>query len=394
MTRGIILKKLSYSKLSLLVIVVLVLVATLIGCEYQPEPKEIKEVKIVGEAITKSTLTAEMVDPPNATVKYTWLISDAKLGEYAPIEGAINSPTYKVGQSDIGKFIKVRVTGIGNFKCTVESEPTDEIEDSILNLLNIFGLNEDDIVVDEINGTITILADFIINEDTTVEVPSGLTMIINEDVNVQIGGGKTLTVDGNLLLEGDRTIAESLIVKGDLISEGSLTVNKDLAVEGDLQLSGELEISGVGTIEGDLIFDGDGKISGNVTVENDLIVNDDLTINSGTTKVKGTVISDGEVVVKNGAKLDLTEGSLKANYTIIDGELLGFDAVDFSNGRTLTVTANTATIKLNGTDIRWYTLTNAKAVYSDKGSGVQLDFNEIQAVAKVVPTNVVTVNRK
>jgi hypothetical protein len=65
---------------------------------------------ISGTASVTSVLTAGAVTPADATVIYQWLISDTNGENYLPIAGA-TSDIYVVSNDDIGRFIKVQVTG-------------------------------------------------------------------------------------------------------------------------------------------------------------------------------------------------------------------------------------------------------------------------------------------
>lgn len=75
---------------------------------------------ISGTASAGSVLTAGAVTPANATVLYQWLISDINGENYLPIAGA-TSETYGVTNDDIGKFIKVQVTGTNLYSGTLLS---------------------------------------------------------------------------------------------------------------------------------------------------------------------------------------------------------------------------------------------------------------------------------
>jgi lipoprotein-anchoring transpeptidase ErfK/SrfK len=76
---------------------------------------------VEGVAKVGETLTAK-VTPDKATVNYQWMRSDSENEGYAPIEGATEK-TYELVAADVGKYIKVRATGTGDYRGTVESEP-------------------------------------------------------------------------------------------------------------------------------------------------------------------------------------------------------------------------------------------------------------------------------
>jgi hypothetical protein len=71
------------------------------------------------------TLTAK-VTPSGATVNYQWMRADN--GEtWDDIADATNK-TYELVADDVGNYIKVKATGTGNYKGTVESEPVGPVE--------------------------------------------------------------------------------------------------------------------------------------------------------------------------------------------------------------------------------------------------------------------------
>jgi hypothetical protein len=79
-----------------------------------------------GTAQVGEELTAGALDPLGATVDYQWSSCDTIDGTYVDIVGATNS-TYTLVTGDIGKFIKVSVTGTGVYFGTVTSDATTEI---------------------------------------------------------------------------------------------------------------------------------------------------------------------------------------------------------------------------------------------------------------------------
>lgn len=79
-------------------------------------------VSIEGTAQVGQTLTAN-VTPSAATVTYEWQQADATGGPYTPIGGA-TAKTYALQAAQQGKFVKVKVTGSGNYTGTQTSEAT------------------------------------------------------------------------------------------------------------------------------------------------------------------------------------------------------------------------------------------------------------------------------
>jgi hypothetical protein len=80
-----------------------------------------------GTAQVGEELTAGALDPLGATILYyQWSSCDTVDGTYVDIVGA-NSSTYTLVTADIGKFIKVSVTGTGNYTGTVTSDATAQV---------------------------------------------------------------------------------------------------------------------------------------------------------------------------------------------------------------------------------------------------------------------------
>lgn len=82
----------------------------------------VKSVAIEGTAQVGQTLTAN-VTPAGATVSYEWQQSDSADGSYIAIGGA-TAKTYVLTEAESGKFIKVKVTGTGNYTGTQTSAAT------------------------------------------------------------------------------------------------------------------------------------------------------------------------------------------------------------------------------------------------------------------------------
>lgn len=62
-----------------------------------------------------SVLTSGATTPGGATVSYQWQIATTAGGTYSNILGAANSNTYTLSGNDLGKYIKVLVTGTGTY---------------------------------------------------------------------------------------------------------------------------------------------------------------------------------------------------------------------------------------------------------------------------------------
>ena len=91
-----------------------------------PSYVAISAISVEGDAVVGATLTAK-VTPDKATVNYQWMRSESENEGYAPINDATDS-TYELVAADVGKYIKVKATGTGNYKGTVESKPVGPVE--------------------------------------------------------------------------------------------------------------------------------------------------------------------------------------------------------------------------------------------------------------------------
>lgn len=81
---------------------------------------------INGTVKAEELLMAGDIIPEAATVNYQWLISDTLTGTYVPVPGATELK-YTTSSDDIGKYIRVSATGVGNYTGTVYSEATSEV---------------------------------------------------------------------------------------------------------------------------------------------------------------------------------------------------------------------------------------------------------------------------
>jgi prepilin-type N-terminal cleavage/methylation domain-containing protein/uncharacterized protein (TIGR02145 family) len=78
---------------------------------------------ITGTPTIGSVLTAGSVMPSGAAVSYQWQRASTPEGVYSDISGAIAS-TYILTTDDLGKYIKVRVVGTGNYSGMLTSAAT------------------------------------------------------------------------------------------------------------------------------------------------------------------------------------------------------------------------------------------------------------------------------
>lgn len=78
---------------------------------------------ITGNTQVSKILTAGSVAPEGATVSYQWQSSATSGGTYTDISGATSS-TYTLTSNEFKKYIKVVVTGIGDFQGKQTSNPT------------------------------------------------------------------------------------------------------------------------------------------------------------------------------------------------------------------------------------------------------------------------------
>lgn len=86
----------------------------------------VKATTISGTAQVGQTLTAD-VTPSGATVTYEWQQADTQDGSYSAIAGA-TSKTYVLTESELNKYIKVKVTGTGNYTGSQTSVATAQVQ--------------------------------------------------------------------------------------------------------------------------------------------------------------------------------------------------------------------------------------------------------------------------
>lgn len=102
---------------------------------------------IAGTAQVGYTLTAGAVTPAGATVSYQWQRTNAE-GDFINIDGE-TSNTYRIvaGAGDVGKRIRVSVTGTGLYKGTINSDPTVAVIGGPVNgtcgtAVDVYGVND------------------------------------------------------------------------------------------------------------------------------------------------------------------------------------------------------------------------------------------------------------
>ena len=78
---------------------------------------------ITGIVKEGQVLTAGSIAPGAATVAYQWQIATTSGGTYTDISGATDN-TYLPISSDVGKYLKVQVTGTGDYRDTIISSAT------------------------------------------------------------------------------------------------------------------------------------------------------------------------------------------------------------------------------------------------------------------------------
>jgi len=87
----------------------------------EPVTISLRDVVASGNFAPGETVSAAPV-PAAATVRFQWQRSDEKDGTYEDIAGAV-SRTYQVQEDDLGKWIRVRIVGTGNYTGTLTSVP-------------------------------------------------------------------------------------------------------------------------------------------------------------------------------------------------------------------------------------------------------------------------------
>ena len=152
-----------------------------------PSYVAISAISVEGDAVVGATLTAK-VTPDKATVNYEWMRSESENEGYAPINDATDS-TYELVAADVGKYIKVRATGTGDYRGTVESEPMGPVvETATFKPVDSYGIHDGKVYAgyelqDENGAQIPLVESNI--ESMSVKDPDGnvtdLTVVGNED---------------------------------------------------------------------------------------------------------------------------------------------------------------------------------------------------------------------
>lgn len=104
-------------------------------------PVPVGTISITGDAVVGATLTAQ-VTPSGATVTYQWQ-SSADEVNWDDISGR-TSKTYVLSEEDGGKYIRVNVTGTGNYTGTKTSDSIGPVEAVINDRLSITGVSIND----------------------------------------------------------------------------------------------------------------------------------------------------------------------------------------------------------------------------------------------------------
>ncbi len=91
--------------------------------------KGIESVSVTGTAKVNETLSAN-VQPDGATVTYQWKKADSSTGPYSDIDSAVNA-TYQLTSSEQDKYIKVEVTGTGEYEGTATSTATAQVQGAL-----------------------------------------------------------------------------------------------------------------------------------------------------------------------------------------------------------------------------------------------------------------------
>lgn len=135
----------------------------------------VSAIRVEGVPVVGETLSVETTPPgAAATGVYQWLICDTEDGEYVEIGDA----TYTPGADDVGKYIKVKITGKGNYRGTVTSDPVEIKYPTLKQYLE---------------SSTTVLEEYTLTEDETTLV--GLSVGAYKKI---ILNGKRVTISGTI----------------------------------------------------------------------------------------------------------------------------------------------------------------------------------------------------
>jgi len=215
------------------------------GGSSEPEKVTITGVSITGNAVVGSILTA-VPSPEEATVTYQWMISDTEDDGYSNIAGA-TSNAYTLDAGDLGKYIKVTVTGTGRYTGTVTSEATATVRASVAQIgPTHYGSLHEAVNAATDGDTIKLTADVTLSD--TIYVDKTITLDLNghtlrtglaEIISVGSNVGGTGIIPGNLTIEDSvgtgRITAEAYVIPDviTILPSNSVSVNYGtLTIEG------------------------------------------------------------------------------------------------------------------------------------------------------------------
>lgn len=95
---------------------------------------------IAGTVKEGQILTAGTITPGGATVGYQWQVATSSGGTYTDISGATNN-TYMPTSGDVGKYLKVQVTGTGDYRDSVTSAATTVVVANITPITSIAAIS-------------------------------------------------------------------------------------------------------------------------------------------------------------------------------------------------------------------------------------------------------------
>ncbi len=174
---------------------------------------------IGGTAQIGQTLSAGTIAPSAANASYQWQISDTVGGTYTDIDGATSNSyipkitgwdeEYLNYLTDLGKFIRVVVTGIGGYTGTATSTPTAAVLDEAPGIISVGNV----IATGNVNPVITVRttkwtyywkvgltpSDFTFSFGTTGLTLASVTRINYNDLEVAFNG---TAAAGNITIQG------------------------------------------------------------------------------------------------------------------------------------------------------------------------------------------------
>ena len=216
------------------------------------------------------------------------------------------------------------------------------------NTFHIGGMDGNRLIL---NGNISGVGNGTLNGELAVNAEHTLTLCGNLDGTgaVSLAENATLNLGGYALTKAVTLAGNATIGNGSLVSDLTVAAGKSLSLLENTAVTGAVTLADTSSLNlGGNTLTKAVTLAGNATIGNGTI-NADLTVAAGKTlTLSGNLAGEGDILLGEGATLNLNNKSLTNTITLI-GESANIGNCSFSQG--LTVAADKRINLLNGTDI-------------------------------------------